>query len=169
VKTIDRIRPMGDKLPLVVRRLIGPVALVATVIAVILLLTAVRVPTTSPAGDRDYGALAIGIAAALVVTRLLDYVLFDVAFRLRRKHAAPALLRQIVSLLVFGLAVVVLVRLILGVALTGVIATSAVLSVLIGLALQDTLGNLFSGLALHLEKSVQVGDMVRFAETFGTV
>jgi len=169
VKTIDRIRPMGDKLPLVVRRLIGPVALVATVIAVILLLTAVRVPTTSPAGDRDYGALAIGIAAALVVTRLLDYVLFDVAFRLRRKHAAPALLRQIVSLLVFGLAVVVLVRLILGVQLTGVIATSAVLSVVIGLALQDTLGNLFSGLALHLEKSVQVGDMVRFGETFGTV
>jgi small-conductance mechanosensitive channel/CRP-like cAMP-binding protein len=169
VKTIDRIRPVGDRLPLVVRRLIGPVALVATVTAVILLLTAVRVPTTSPAGDRDYGALAIGIAAALVLTRLLDYVFFDVAFRLRRKHAAPALLRQIVSLLVFGLAVIVLVRLILGVALTGVIATSAVLSVLIGLALQDTLGNLFSGLALHLEKSVQVGDMVRFAETFGTV
>ena len=169
MKTIDRIRPIGDRLPLVVRRLIGPVALVATVIAVILLLTAVRVPTTSPTGDRDYGTLAIGIAAALVVTRLLDYVLFDVAFRLRRKHAAPALLRQIVSLLVFGLAVVLLVRLILGVQLTGVIATSAVLSVVIGLALQDTLGNLFSGLALHLEKSVQVGDMVRFGETFGTV
>lgn len=169
MKTLDRIRPMGEKLPLIVRRLIGPVALVATVIAVILLLTAVKVPTTSSAGDRDYGALAIGIAAALVVTRLLDYVLFDVAFRLRRKHTAPALLRQIVSLLVFGLAVIVLVRLILGVQLTGVIATSAVLSVVIGLALQDTLGNLFSGLALHLEKSVQVGDMVRFGETFGTV
>jgi small-conductance mechanosensitive channel/CRP-like cAMP-binding protein len=169
VKTLDRIRPMGDKLPLIVRRLIGPVALVATVIAVILFLTAIKVPTTSSAGDRDYGALAIGIAAALVVTRLLDYVLFDVAFRLRRKHTAPALLRQIVSLLVFGLAVIVLVRLVLGVQLTGVIATSAVLSVVIGLALQDTLGNLFSGLALHLEKSVQVGDMVRFGDTFGTV
>jgi CRP-like cAMP-binding protein len=53
--------------------------------------------------------------------------------------------------------------------LTGVLATSAVLSVVIGLALQDTLGNLFSGLALHLEKSVQVGDMIRSGDIFGTV
>ena len=169
MKTLDRIRPMGERLPVVVRRLIGPVALVATVIAVILLMTAVHLPTTSPGGDHDYGALAIGIAVALVLTRLLDYVLFDVAFKLRRKAAAPALLRQIVALLVFGIAVAVLVRVILGVQLTGMIATSAVLSVVIGLALQDTLGNLFSGLALHLEKSVQVGDMVRSGEIYGTV
>jgi small-conductance mechanosensitive channel/CRP-like cAMP-binding protein len=169
VKTIDRIRPMGDRLPLVLRRLIGPLALAATVIAVILLLSALRFPTTSPAGDRDYGALAIGIASALVLTRLLDYLFFDVAFRLRRKTAAPALLRQIVSLLVFGIAVAILFRLVLDVRLTGVLATSAVISVVIGLALQDTLGNLFSGLALHLEKSVQVGDMIRSGDIFGTV
>jgi small-conductance mechanosensitive channel/CRP-like cAMP-binding protein len=168
VKTIDRIKPLGDRLPPLVRHLIGPVALVATVLAVVLLLTAVGVPTTNPRGH-DYGALAIGIAAALVLTRLLDYVFFDVAFRLRRKVAAPALLRQLVSLLVFGIAAAILLRVILGIQLTGVIATSAVLSVVIGLALQDTLGNLFSGLALHLEKSVQVGDMVRSGEIFGTV
>jgi small-conductance mechanosensitive channel/CRP-like cAMP-binding protein len=169
MKTLDRIRPIGDRLPLVVRRLIGPVALVALVIALVLFLGAVHVPTTSPSGDHDYGALAIGIAVALVVTRLLDYLFFEVAFKLRRKAEAPALLRQIVSLLVFGLAVAILFRLILDVRLTGVLATSAVLSVVIGLALQDTLGNLFSGLALHLEKSVQVGDMVRSGEIFGTV
>ena len=169
MKTLDRIKPIGEKLPLFLRRLIGPLALVSTVIAVVLLLTALRVPTASPRGDHDYGALAIGIAVALVVTRLLDYTLFDIAFRLRRKVAAPALLRQIVGLLVFGAAVAILFRVILEVRLTGVLATSAVLSVLIGLALQDTLGNLFSGLALHLEKSVQVGDMVRSGEIFGTV
>ncbi len=169
MKTLDRIKPIGERLPLLVRRLLGPLALVATVVAIVLLLTALHVPTTSPRGDQDYAALAIGIAAALVVTRLLDYILFDVAFQLRRKTAAPALLRQIVGLLVFGVAVAILFRLILDVKLTGVLATSAVLSVVIGLALQDTLGNLFSGLALHLEKTVQVGDMVRSGEIFGTV
>jgi small-conductance mechanosensitive channel/CRP-like cAMP-binding protein len=169
MKTLERIRPMGDRLPLLVRRLIGPAALVATVVAVVLLLTAVNVPTASATGDHDYGTLAIGIAVALVVTRLLDYIFFDVAFRLRRKAAAPALLRQIVSLLVFGVAVAILFRLVLGVQLTGMFATSAVLSVVIGLALQDTLGNLFSGLALHLEKSVQVGDVVRSGDIFGVV
>ncbi len=169
MKTLDRIKPLGEKLPLLVRQLIGPLALVATVLAVVLLLTTAGVPTTNARGDHDYGALAIGIATALVLTRVLDYVFFDVAFRLRRKVAAPALLRQLVSLLVFGIAAAILLRVILGIELTGVVATSAVLSVVIGLALQDTLGNLFSGLALHLEKSVQVGDMVRSGDIFGTV
>jgi len=169
VKTLDRIKPIGEKLPLLVRRLIGPLALVATVIAVVLLLTALKVPTTNARGDHDYGALAIGIAVAVVVTRLFDYIFFDVAFRLRRKTPAPALLRQLVGLLVFGVAAAILLRVILQVELTGVLATSAVLTVVIGLALQDTLGNLFSGLALHLEKTVQVGDMVRSGEIFGTV
>ena len=169
MKTLDRIKPFGGRLPPIVRHLIGPVALVGTVLAVVLLLTAVGVPTTNTRGDHDYGTLAIGIAAALVLTRLLDYLFFDVAFRLRRKVAAPALLRQIVSLIIFGIAAAILLRVVLGIQLTGVIATSAVLSVVIGLALQDTLGNLFSGLALHLEKSVQVGDMVRSGEIFGTV
>ena len=136
--------------------------------ALVLLLSTLGVPT-SDARQRDWGALAIGIAIALVVTRLLDYIFFDVAFRLRRNVAAPALLRQLVGLLVFGIAVAFLFHQILGVELTGMIATSAVLTVVIGLALQDTLGNLFSGLALHLEKTVQVGDMVRSGEIFGTV
>ena len=168
MKTLDRIKPLGERLPYLVRRLLGPVALVATAVAIVLLLSTLGVPT-SDARARNYGALAIGIAVALVVTRLLDYVFFDVAFRLRRKVAAPALLRQLVGLLVFGIAVAFLFHEILDVELTGMIATSAVLTVVIGLALQDTLGNLFSGLALHLEKTVQVGDMVRSGDIFGTV
>ena len=168
MKTLDRIKPFGEKLPYLVRRLLGPVALAATAVALVLLLSTIGVPT-SDARDRNYGALAIGIAVAVVFTRLLDYVFFDVAFRLRRKVDAPALLRQIVGLLVFGIAVAFLFHEILGVELTGMVATSAVLSVVIGLALQDTLGNLFSGLALHLEKSVQVGDMIRSGDIFGTV
>jgi CRP-like cAMP-binding protein len=53
--------------------------------------------------------------------------------------------------------------------LTAVLATSALITAVIGLALQDTLGNLFSGMALHLEKSLQIGDMVRVGETVGYV
>ncbi len=168
MKTLDRIKPLGERLPYLVRRLLGPVALAVTVVALVLVFSTFGVPTRD-ARERDYGALAVGIAIALVVTRLLDYVFFDVAFRLRRKVAAPALLRQLVGLLVFGLAVGFLFHEMLGVELTGMLATSAVLTVVIGLALQDTLGNLFSGLALHLEKTVQVGDMVRSGEIFGTV
>ena len=40
------------------------------------------------------------------------------------------------------------------------LAPSAILSVVLGLALQDTLGNLFSGLALRAEQPFEVGDVV---------
>ena len=49
------------------------------------------------------------------------------------------------------------------------LTTSAVGGLIIGLALQDTLGNLFSGLALQVEKPFFVGDWVRMGHLEGCV
>ena len=49
------------------------------------------------------------------------------------------------------------------------LTTSAVGGLVIGLALQDTLGNLFAGLALQVEKPVFVGDWVRLGTIEGKV
>ena len=167
------MKPSGsleERLPIVVRRLAGPVLFGFLVLGAVALLTVLGISTIDVRQNRNYGALAIGIAWALVLTRLLDYLFFDVSFRLRRKAAAPALLRQIVGLLIFGLCVAALFKLILpDVSLGAVLTTSAIITAVIGLALQDTLGNLFAGLALHLEKTVQVGDMIRHVDTYGTV
>ena len=40
------------------------------------------------------------------------------------------------------------------------LATSAVFSIVLGLALQDTLGNLFAGIALQLDKPFELGDWI---------
>jgi small-conductance mechanosensitive channel/CRP-like cAMP-binding protein len=48
-----------------------------------------------------------------------------------------------------------------GVNLLSIITTSAVVTAVIGLALQDTLGNLLSGIALQLESSFTIGDWIR--------
>jgi small-conductance mechanosensitive channel/CRP-like cAMP-binding protein len=57
----------------------------------------------------------------------------------------------------------------LGFEVSGVIATSAVLTAVIGLALQDTLGNALGGLALQLDRSIKVGDWVRLGDIIGRV
>lgn len=57
----------------------------------------------------------------------------------------------------------------LGFEISGVIATSAVLTAVIGLALQDTLGNALGGLALQLDRSIKVGDWVRLGDVTGRV
>ena len=50
-----------------------------------------------------------------------------------------------------------------------VLATTAVGAVVIGLALQDTLGNFFAGLAIQIEKPFRVGDWVTIGSHDGVV
>lgn len=52
---------------------------------------------------------------------------------------------------------------------TTLLGTSAVLSLVLGFALQDTLGNLFSGLSLQLDRPYQVGDFVKVGQHEGRV
>ena len=56
-----------------------------------------------------------------------------------------------------------------GLNLSGLIATSAVLTAVIGLAFQDTLGNVVGGLALQLDNSIRVGDWIKIGDLSGRV
>jgi CRP-like cAMP-binding protein len=49
------------------------------------------------------------------------------------------------------------------------IATSTVVSVIIGLALQDTLGNFFAGLSIHIEQPFHILDAIRIGHMIGRV
>src|SRR5690606_1306617 len=56
-----------------------------------------------------------------------------------------------------------------GVNLSGIIATSAVITAVIGFSMQDTLGNLMGGLALQLENSLHPGDWIDVEGKVGRV
>ncbi len=80
----------------------------------------------------------------------------------------PRILRDVVGATIFAvLAFVLLSR--AGVEVTGLIATSAVVTGVIGLSLQDTIGNLIGGLMLQSDRSIQVGDWIRFGDAIGRV
>lgn len=53
--------------------------------------------------------------------------------------------------------------------LSALVPTSAVLTAVLGLALQDTLGNFISGLTLQMDHSLQVGDWIRIDGVEGQV
>ena len=52
---------------------------------------------------------------------------------------------------------------------SGLIATSAVLTAVIGLALRDTLGNVIGGLSLQTDRSIHLGDWIKVGEVEGRV
>ncbi|MES2803884.1 MAG: mechanosensitive ion channel family protein [Bdellovibrionota bacterium] len=70
----------------------------------------------------------------------------------------PLLLVNIFSLLLFVSLGFWSVSHLFGVQVAPLIATSAAVSVILGLALQDTLGNLFAGISLQVDKAFEIGD-----------
>jgi Mechanosensitive ion channel/Cyclic nucleotide-binding domain len=69
----------------------------------------------------------------------------------------------------YAVVLMVVLRATLHVDLTSLLATSAVISVIIGFALQDTLGNIFAGLSMQLQKPFEPGDWVHFGSYLGRV
>ncbi|MHB8874811.1 MAG: cyclic nucleotide-binding domain-containing protein [Myxococcaceae bacterium] len=92
-----------------------------------------------------------------------------VLWGLRLRKAIPKILRDVIDLALYATAAVPILKSQLDIDLTGLLATSAILSLVLGLALQDTLGNLFAGLALQLERPFQVGDFVTVGAHTGRV
>ena len=109
---------------------------------------------------------------AFLAARVIVFVFFDLIVDRRREIATPALIK---SLVFFGLLIMSLFIINESlpeaerVPLTSLLASAAVISVVLGFALQDTLGNLFSGLALHLERPVKVGHWIKVGDSVGKV
>jgi small-conductance mechanosensitive channel/CRP-like cAMP-binding protein len=57
----------------------------------------------------------------------------------------------------------------MGVDVSSLVTTSAILTAVVAFAMQDTLGNVLSGLAIQLDNSVQVGDWVQLDHVSGRV
>lgn len=56
-----------------------------------------------------------------------------------------------------------------GLDLSGIVTTSAVMTAVVAFSMQETLGNVLGGLALQLDKSIQVGDWIKVDDVNGRV
>lgn len=78
------------------------------------------------------------------------------------------IIEDLAVFLLIGLASVFILRR-HGVDVTGIVATSAVITAVIGLSLQDTLGNTIGGLTLQLDDSIHPGDWIKVGDIVGRV
>ncbi len=102
---------------------------------------------------------------SLAAVQVVAILIFDLA--LRRVHF-PKFIHEMA--VIAGYAATLLHLLVdLGVNVTGIFATSAVATAVLGLALQDMLTNIAGGIALELEDGIRVGDFVTTAEGSGWV
>ncbi|HZJ45056.1 MAG TPA: mechanosensitive ion channel family protein [Pyrinomonadaceae bacterium] len=98
---------------------------------------------------------------AYLMVRAFNALIFGLIFRFRRGFEAPTLVRNIFSIVAFTALFFLIFTLIFPDANLGaVFTTSAIFGVILGLALQDTLGNFFAGISLQADRPFQVGDVI---------
>lgn len=103
---------------------------------------------------------ATWLSGAHVVTRILDVLLWDRLARRLLERSPPRIFRDIVVLLIFAIAISGIIATVLDRSITGLWATSGVVSLVAGLALKDLILDTACGIALGVEKPFGVGDWI---------
>jgi small-conductance mechanosensitive channel/CRP-like cAMP-binding protein len=107
------------------------------------------------------------ILSAIALIRLLGFVLFRLLLPMLRREP-PRIIEDLAIVAVYVVYAFAQLRG-AGVDLSSIVTTSAILTAVVAFAMQDTLGNVIGGLAIHIDNSVQVGDWVRVDEISGRV
>jgi len=108
---------------------------------------------------REFATVAV-LAGVRALLPLVNRVL---VFRLageRRAEPLPKFLREVLSLFIFIVAVLLVLQLGYHVQIPGLIAGSGIAALAIGLAAQDLLGNIIGGFTLHFARPFQVHDWI---------
>jgi small-conductance mechanosensitive channel len=106
----------------------------------------------------------------ITVLRLLGLYLFDVHLTAKRGMSLPPLLPAVTMTVVYLVTAFVTLRMSFPkLDVTALVATSAVTSLVLGLALQPILGNFFAGLVISVEKPFRLNDWIKVGEQEGRV
>ena len=106
-------------------------------------------------------SIVLWMAIIIAVVRFVAFVLMRAAARRATQAEVSSLLKTVFSIIVYIIAFFVVFQYHFpDIPLTGIFTGSTILGIVVGLALQDTLGNLFAGIALQADQSFQVGDVI---------
>ena len=109
------------------------------------------------------------VCVVLAVLGAINTVVFEQAAPGSWQSRVPKLLRDLVRVLLVATAGALVFSFVWDKELSGALAALGVTSIVVGLALQEPLGNLFSGLMLLMERPFEVGDNVEVAGASGVV
>jgi small-conductance mechanosensitive channel len=115
------------------------------------------------------GWLLLFCGLALVL-RLLALYLFDIHLVAQKGLRLPPLLTAVTMAVVYLVTALITLRLTFpDLDVSALVATSAVTSLVLGLALQPILSNFFAGLVVSLERPFRINDWIRVGEHEGRV
>ena len=112
-----------------------------------------------PAGAVGAWYRALSVIWWLIAARVIVNLILLVRGRDARSREAR-LFSELVAAVIYLTAVLIIFNSVLDLPVNGVLATSGVIAIVLGLALQSTLADVFAGIAVGLEKPFHLGDRV---------
>lgn len=95
------------------------------------------------------------------IVRFVTYLIFGAALRKSAEYELSSILKTVISVIIYIVAFFIIFQSQYpGINLSALFTGSTILGIVVGLALQDTLGNLFAGIAIQADQPFQVGDVI---------
>src|SRR5216684_1777275 len=120
---------------------------------------------------RIHIASAVLLLSTALVVALVNRYVWDLYFERRKQTPIPHFLREIVALVIFVVALLFVLS--FGYhaerELKGVVATSGVAAIVLGLAGQNLLGGIIAGMSLQINRPYKVGDWLQVGDRFAEV
>ncbi len=153
------------------RPLLTRLLLPASFILVALALTTRAARRLIPVRPRFFDFVHAGLVffAVVLLICLVDVSLQAWFKRRKARYPVPGVLHGFILAVIYLALVFMILKGILDINITPFLATSAILTAVLGLALQGVLSNILAGLALHFTRSFSRGDWVKIGETEGIV
>jgi small-conductance mechanosensitive channel/CRP-like cAMP-binding protein len=108
--------------------------------------------------------ILLWMALVIAIVRFVGTLIFSTALRKTGPTEIASLLRTVLSIIIYIVAFFIIFQSQYpGVQLAPLFTGSTIVGIVVGLALQDTLGNLFAGIALQADQPFQVGDVINIS------
>lgn len=120
---------------------------------------------TTAFGDTDARLVTARLSAILMwfsgswlASRAIDTLLLNPVIRSRTGAPAPRILSNCVSATLFLATIFLVIKFVFGKPVGGLLATSGIVTVIIGFAIRDMIADFFSGIAVNIEQPYRIGD-----------
>ncbi|MDG0965326.1 MAG: mechanosensitive ion channel family protein [Opitutales bacterium] len=107
----------------------------------------------------EYGSqIGLWLSTAFLLQRIVTVFIWDGLISGISGRSVPRLPKDVTGICIFGVALLGILATVFDQSVTGIWATSGVVSIVIGVALRNVILDVFIGLSMHIEKSFQIGD-----------
>ncbi len=113
--------------------------------------------------------LILVILILITAVKIIVFVIFDFFILHKLNIKFIKLFKDIFIIILYIVGILIIFNTYLKIKITAILATSAIVTVVAGFALQDILGDIFSGIALNFEDSLKIGDWIRVGDIEGKI